>query len=430
MRNILKNLLLLSIIGIISFSCNDDASMIGLEIQPNSDKITVSYDSIASISAYTLFDDSMMYQNPAYSIFGSYVDPIFGNTKSGFTFSINPRYLNANFDDSLNLKADSLVIYFSYNSYYGDTLTPQHFKFYELTDSINIDSSYLSQINLEDYYNKDSVLLDTIIKPRPNDTLPLSIKLPTHIGQRFIDADTSVYSNTLNFIDFFKGFYLTTNQVDGGGSLLSYNLSSTSTVITLYYSGPNDTVSRSFDFIVNSTNRYNIYNHDYTNSKINNVGDSTYIDSVIYLQPMNGLKGKIEIPDLSLLTNQEQIIINKAELILETGDSIITQSDIYKIPSNLKIKGIDDDGGTILLQDYIKSTSTGLYYANQPYDTDSKSYKFIITQYIQDLIKQGKNNCSFYISIPNSNYSTNRVVLKNSRQNKDIKFLITYTKLQ
>lgn len=403
--------------------------MIGLEIQPDSDKIEISYDSIASISAYTLFDDSIIYKNPAYSLFGSYVDPIFGNTKASFTFSINPRYLNANFADSLNLHVDSLVIYFNYHSYYGDTLTPQHFTFFELTDSINIDSSFLSQINIEDYYDKNSVLLDTIIKPKPNDTLPFSIKLPKELGQRFIDADTSVYSSTLNFVDFFKGFYLTTNQVDDGGSLLSYNLSTSSTVITLYYSGPTDTVSHNFDFIVNYSNRYNIYKHDYTNSTINNVGDSTYIDSVIYLQPMNGLKGKIEIPDLSSLVNQYPISINKAELIIETEDSVITQTNLYKTPLTLKIKGIDDDGETTLLPDYIKTTSTGLYYSTQQYDNESKSYKFIITQYIQDLISQGKSNCSFYIYIPNSNYSTNRVVLKNSRQKKDIKFLITYTKL-
>ncbi|MBE9469533.1 MAG: DUF4270 domain-containing protein [Bacteroidetes bacterium] len=428
MRSLLKKSLFLITIFAFSYSCNDDASIIGLEVQPNSDKITVSYDSIASISANTLYDDSMIYKNPTYSLFGSYVDPIFGNTKASTIFRINPRGLTANFKKPLNLKADSLVLYFSYHSYYGDTTTPQNFKFFELTDSVAIDSSYYSEINLEDYYKKDAVILDTIIYPRPNDTLPFSINLPKELGQRFIDADTTVYLNVANFLDFFKGFYLTTNQVDAGGSILSFNLSSSSTFIKLYYSEPNDTVSKTFDFIVSFDNRYNLFTHDYSNSAINNIGNTTYTDSVIYIQPMNGLKGEITIPDLSALVNQYPILINKAELILETGDSLITKSNIYSIPSNIGIKGVDDEGESILLPDYIKNSSKGLYYSTQNYNYNTKSYNFIITQYLQNLVSEGKTNCSFNISIPNSNCSTNRVVLKNSSQKKEIKLLITYTK--
>ncbi len=422
-RNLLKNLLIISIIGLIAFSCNDDASMIGLEIQPNSDKIAVSYDSIISISAYTLYDDSIIHQNPAYCLLGSYVDPIFGKTKAEFIFRMKPQY---SYEYSDSLTADSLVIYFKYQSYYGDTSTPQKIKIFELTNSVNIDSSYYSQLQMEDYYNKDSILVNTTITPRPYDSLPLSIKLPKELGQRFLN-DTSAFSKYATFTNFFKGFYVTTDQVDAGGAILSFNLSSTSSIIKLYYRSPSDTASKSFDFIADYYNRYNLFNHDYSNSTINHIGDSTYTDSVIYIQPMNGLKGEIFIPDLSALINQD-LIINKAELVIETEDSLITQSDIYKIPAGLTIKGIDDEGKTIPLPDYIKSSSTGLYYTSQTYDYDTKSYNFIITHHFQDLISQGKNNCSFYISTPNSNYSTNRVVLKSTSQTNGIKLLIIYTK--
>ena len=426
-RNIFKNLLILSVIGLITYSCKDDASMIGLEIQHNSDKIPVSYDSLTSISAYTLYGDSLIHSNPIYSLIGSYVDPIFGKTKAEFVFRMKPKYLHLDFADSLHLKADSLVIYFKYQSYYGDTLTPQDIKIYELTDSLDIDSTYYSQLHMEDFYDKNAILVDTTITPRPYDSIPLVIKLPNRLADRILASDTSVFSSSANFINKFKGFYVTTNQVDADGSILSFNLSSSSTIIKLYYSEPSDTVSKISDFIVDYSNRYNLFYHDYSSSTISHIGDSTYVDSVIYIQPMNGLKGEIIVPNLSSLINQSPIIINKAELILETADSITTKSDIFKEPDELNLKGIDSEGKPVHITDYIKSNSSGLYYTSQAFNPDTKSYNFIITQYFQNLINEGKNSCSFYISASNINFSTNRVVLKNSQIN-GIKLLITYTK--
>lgn len=424
-QNIFKNLLILSIIGLIAFSCKDDASMIGLEIQPNSDKIAVSCDSTTSIYAYTLYGDSLIRSNPAYSLIGSYVDPIFGKTKAEFTFRMKPKYLNINFDD--NLQADSLVIYFKYHSYYGDTLTPQDIKIYELKDSLDIDSTYYSQLHMEHSYDKNKILVDTTIIPRPNSSNLLTIKLPNQLADRILSSDTSVFSSSTNFINKFKGFYVTTNQVDADGSILSLNLLSSSSVIKLYYSTITDTVSKSSDFIVDYSNRYNLFYHDYSSSTISHIGDSTYTDSVIYIQPMNGLRGEITIPDLSALTNQGIIIINKAELIIETEDSLITQSNIYKIPAGLTIEEVDDEGKPVFITDYIKSNTSGVYYTSQAFNPDTKSYNFLITQYFQNLIREGKNSCSFYISASNINFSTNRVVLKNSQIN-GMKLLITYTK--
>lgn len=400
--------------------------MIGLEIQPNSDKINVDYDSTISISAYTLYGDSLIHSNPMYSLLGSYVDPIFGKTKAEFTFRMKPKHLNLNFADSLHLKADSLVISFEYQSYYGDTLTPQDIKIYELTDSLDIDSTYYSQLHMEDFYNKNEVLVDTTITPKPYSS-KLKIELPNQLAERILTSDTSVFSSSANFINKFKGFYVTTNQVYADGSILSFNLSSSSTSIKLYYSSPTDTVSDSLDLIVDYSNRYNLFYHDYSSSAISHIGDSTYIDSVIYIQPMNGLKGEIIVPNLSSLINQSPIIINKAELILETADSITTKSDIFKEPNELNLRGVDSNGKPVLITDYIKSNSSGPYYTSQAFNTDTKSYNFIITQYFQNLINEGKTSCSFYISASNTDFSTNRVVLKNSKIN-GMKLLILYTK--
>jgi len=133
-------------ISLIVFACQKDPSEIGLNIQPPNSVIDAFFTDSISLYGHSELVDSVRTSNTSVSLLGSYYDPIFGTT----TANLYTQFLisSSGIDFGENPELDSLVVFFNYSGFYGDTTTPQTIRVYELKEALSIDSSYYSNQNI------------------------------------------------------------------------------------------------------------------------------------------------------------------------------------------------------------------------------------------------------------------------------------------
>jgi len=400
---------------IVLFSCKKDFSTLGLDLQPGSDKINGITIDTATLKAYTVFEDSLSTDERTVSLLGSYTDPVFGRADASFLTQIRLSTTNVTFGTTP--VADSIVLYLDYSSYYGDTNTLQNVSVYEIENSIFIDSSYYSNLNISNY----TLLANYSYYPHPNDT-SIAIKLDSSLAQRFLNANPDSLDDNTLFINWFKGLYLKTQPILSNGAIIYFDLLSTRSKVTLYYH--NDTVSNKFDFLINSScARVNLFEHDYTTSTINSIiGDSLASDSLIYMQAMSGLMSKIKIPYLASLKNDSTIAIVRAELIIPVDNYDAT---FYKTPTKLLLVSYNSSGTYSFLPDYLVNSS---YFGGTYYSGDN-TYRFNISRYVQQLVDNSITNYGLALFVNDNRVSANRVILRGPKcKNNGMRLSITYLK--
>ena len=132
--------------------------------------------------------------------------------------------------------------------------------------------------------------------------------------------------------------------------------------------------------------------HDYTNTAIAAQIKTPADYAVTYLQAMSGVRSKITFPFLkNLKASTGKIVINKAELVVDISDP--TDSVPFKIPPRLSLYRLDLAKQRQNLPDNNVASQTnpgGDPRAVLPfggfYDKTKKSYTFVITSYIQDIV--------------------------------------------
>lgn len=189
--------------------------------------------------------------------------------------------------------------------------------------------------------------------------------------------------------------------------------------------------------------RFSRFTHDYAPTSINThlasqLGATPPVQNdVVFVQPMGGLKTKIEMPYLMNLMNQGKIAINKAELVLKVDNTDISyQLDTFATPEKLVLLGINDDNTIYTLPDANESDS----YLGGTYDATNKEYKFNIARYVQQVMSGKKSNNGLYLQVKDGSIIigagtviANRVILGgggNGAGTNKMKLNISYTKLQ
>lgn len=420
------------------FHACEKPSEIGLEIQPPGDQLNVIYCDTISLITYSVLEDSIRTDETSYNLLGYYNDPVFGKHTAGFYTQIRLSSNAPSFGE--NPHVDSLVLSLRYKSYYGDTLAPQSIKVYRIAEDIYKDSSYYSNREL---HITGELLGSKTFYPTPTDSIYvgedtlsalLRVRLDTNcaLGHYFLGlaGQTEISDNT-NFLEFFKGLYLTAVPATSTGCVMSFDMLNYLSNVTLYYHNDgNDSLK--YIFVVNENcARFNHFNHSryvyadpYLKSEI--YGDTTKGDSLLYLQGMAGLKIRIQYPYIRDFVKNGRIAINNAELIIPVEESDITL-DRYVPPDKLVL--IEEKDGQIrfLLDQY-----EGSAYYGGTYDSDKQQYKFNISRHVQQVIDGIKENLGLSLVVyttdrPNK---ANRGIIKGSkRQAEKLRLLITYTKL-
>jgi hypothetical protein len=427
------------------WGCTNDINDLGKDLLLPGDLVKVRKYSEKNIKAYTITDGNQRTDEPAYNLLGTFNDPIFGKTTTDFALQFRiGSYPDSLKDISKKPVIDSLVLVLLYKEVYGDLVTPQQLKVYELNADLDEAQKYYQDIDLKSMAKVELLgaknytpkfKLDSLsstygsTKKDPKDTTiqEIRIKLDQKLITKLMafDYGNSESPNDL-FIKYFKGLYLEAGDLNSGGAVMKINtLASGSNMAIHFHTSKTDSLIYKYN-INSSSARVSRFAHDYSKTAIAAHLDKTDVqDSLIYLQTTGGLRTKILIPNLGTWSDSTNFAINKAELVFQV-DSTITDLTKFLPSEQLVLTAIDKDGKEYFPSDLAFSS---LYYGGT-YNSADKTYRFNIAKHMQEVIEKKKENYGFYLSTAFRSSSFRRVVLKGSTSKTGIKLDIAYSKIK
>lgn len=424
------------------FSCNDDSNLIGIDILPPGDNVPVRFYEESNFTASTFLVDSVRSDEDNYSatrnfnLLGSYVDPVFGGLQAGFLTQIRLSKNSVNFGDGF--KIDSLVLYLDMAGYYGDMrqFMHQNFYLYELTDTLALSEDYYSNINVNNYISEESLRATQVYFPLSSDTL-MAIKLNPEDYYSILSDTNNLIDNEI-FTDVIKGFYLGSDQVQSGGSILYFDLLSDLSRLTLYYHEAGDTsfiepasAQKSFNFLINENcARINVFKHDYemATTPFSLGSDSSLNDSSVYIQACAGPQVELDMSNLMHWRDSSDVIITRAELILPVQ---LNSNTIYNPLSILSLVRKSAEDEYLYLPDQYHNGTFYSNYFDGAFTSDSLYYHFNIAQYVQDFINGNIENDPLILRpyATENPVIANRCILNKPDLLKGMKIRITYLKI-
>lgn len=405
-------------------SCKKEDSAYGLEgIDQNALLNSIQVDTF-ELQTSTQLDDSIITDNPAYAVLGSYNDPKFGFFNAGFCTQLRLSGENPNFGDISSITIDSLVLGLEYAGYYGD-LSSQVLEVFQLNDTLGLETTYYSftsksyaPYNLvesgEESFvpNPDGI---TVIGEDTVDTqlrIPLKKSFATALLQEASSGSGSFLTNEA-FSNYFKGLYVRVNnpnQLSGKGGVFYFNLNDPLSKMTLYYTQNN--VKKTFDFLINENCA------DFNKVVINNTGKP--VDQVVnnpglgqsefYSQAFKS-RAVIKIPGMKNLP--KRAVIHRADLILP----IQYQTGSKYLPS---------DELSVLVKIDNQFNGIGVFGL---YDPFKKYYKVDIRNYLQALVAGSIETTDLFVSPRYFVISSERVIFNGPSSINKLKpkLIVTYT---
>ena len=420
----IHKILIVSVLAIFGFSCSKTTETIGNGLLSDSDHIGVAFTDTLHIACYSQLVDSMPTKGYSTVLLGSMMDPVMGMTDAGVITQLHLSSTNHYFGD--NPVIDSVVLQLSLTGYYGDTTTWQTVHVYELADTLSATESYYQFSDIDTKY--EDLANGFQFRPRPrtkntvvgNDTLSypvIRIPLSNSLGEQLAAADSSIFSSTESFKEYFYGLKICCESVYQGGAISYINpTSNTITQLQVYYRETPDANPMRYYFYITSEDVYfNQYLHDYT------LGSPEFVQQVIdgqtemgqqqlYLQSMGGVRCVLRFTDVldwaeTLKEEGSHLIINEAKLVLPFGGE---ESDtLLAPPTSLALLNIKNDTVTSLLPDYLEGTS---YYGGN-YSSDKKNVTFRVSEYLQELILGSYTSQGLYLSITGASFNAQRWVM-------------------
>lgn len=436
----------LTVLLLLFTACNEQNDL-GIEILPGTDLINVHNAEIKDqIAAYANRETGIVTSKSKYNLLGSMDDPLFGKTTVDFATQVR---LTSFPDFGTNPVPDSTFLFLYYRSVYGDTITPQHIKVYELETGLDADAEYDQDTDLKSMASPISVGELTFTPKVQQDTTTqdtlyqvLKIPLDNSVAEKLLTADSLDLVSNDAFLQYFKGLYLEAEEINtpGTGSLVKLEASSTSTfqgsALLVYYNNDSnmvleqpDTLSKAF-VITQYSARVNNISHDYTGTPfVDELDQQVEQDDYIFIQPTGGLKSYIQINQLEGWRDSLKTSINKAELVFQV-DTVASDLVNYPPPNNLILTFVDVDSVERLPIDY--------YFNPNFYDgylRDDYTYHFNITQHIQRVINvldpenpDYVGNQGFYLTTGQKSDDARRVVLEGTGRESGVQLIITYSK--
>jgi len=427
-----------------AISCKKEPYEIGYDLLPPSDTLNVITTDTCTVEAFSELHDSVRTDKTSYLTMGSLLDPVFGKTTVGFYSQIRLSSEEVDFGD--NPVLDSAVLMLFYKDYYGDTLTRQRVKVYEISGDFSYDSIYYSTSRIAAY---PTLLADQDFIPRPSDSvvvgrdtlaphLRINLSNLTHyFGTKILSAPDDALASISAFNKFLRGLYVAPDPVSAGGALLNFDITSGMSKVVLYFRNA-AADSLEYDLWLNQgCARFLAVDHhgylqasqDVKRQVLNN--DSAQGMNRIFLQGMGGVRVKLKFPYIANLAPGKIIAINDAVLQVKN-----TENDtILAPPPSLTIMRVDSIGRVGYLVDENEGTSYfgGIY---NPSSTGG-TYSFRVTQHLQNILQNAyPNHFDLYIMLnsPLASLATpNRVQLYGYRpqnpadEGNRIRLKLTYT---
>ena len=419
-------------------SCNKNNTF-GLEINPESQLISVFQSDTFDIHTFTVLSDSIRTDElNGPSPLGNYIDPIFGNVNSSIYTQIR---LEQSYDfrpdhgDLDSIVVDSVILYLTLNGFYGD-INPQTIRVEQLNEEIFKDSSYYSNTSISSNTTdlslgltvKSDPMLPGFFAGEPVNKSVLNIPLdPQLFAQPIINesGNTTLNGNDEDgeFLSWFFGLKISASNATNGG-LYYIDMTDSYTRIRLFYRDTtgneteHDTLD--FDFNINSNCAFfHHVEHDYSNTVIEDALNNNE-NNQFFVQSLAGVNGRMFIPGFDSLRTQN-IMVNRAEVILPFEDYAY---DEFLAPVSLFLSRKKDTTDEFLPDLFEGNLGGG-------YNNTSKNYSFNITRHVNELMADSSLVNDTIKILPSGNgVSANRVILNgmNSIKKNKAKAVITYTK--
>lgn len=364
--NLLAKRLGLLILLATFFSC-EDPNEIGLNINPDIQNLKILELEIP-LEAVSVQQDSVNTTLSGRLNVGKLTDQVFGITRATAFSEVKSSTFSPNLAD--DAKFDSLVISVAVDHFYGDGFDQsQKISIHRLGKLLDDDRTYYS-FDSEEVPVENIGLLEFTVPENHSDTVNLSLKLDDVLGKQLFDsasAGSQVFGNFDNFDEFFYGLAFVPD--DANSMLVGINVQDINTVMQLYYSEPDDTVSQLINFaLTGATQNHSYYSnieHDRSGTSIAGITDFytefSSVDDRVFMQSGNAIYPKIKLDALRDFVANNDIMVSRADLVIEQIEPFQTGFE----PPDLFFMFLTDQSNRFLRIDQTDTTNTSPFRAIQ-----------------------------------------------------------------
>ncbi|MDG1145922.1 MAG: DUF4270 family protein, partial [Flavobacteriales bacterium] len=249
-------------------ACKKNWNELGSQLIATENITVLSFDSL-KIKASIHKEDSLSSLNTSSYFLGSFTDADFGSTDASIYTEFRMPSSDVVFGE--NAQADSIVLSFQIEGFYGDTSSALNISVKEMleeitsstTDSSGQDSSIVIYTD-QDFLIDNTTIGSLSYTAASSGATLVNINLTNEFAQSFLDAETLNFEDNTAFQSFFKGLYISCDQFTSQGMLLELDLLDVSSKLTLYYQN-SESDSLSYDFQINSNaDKMTRWSHDYS----------------------------------------------------------------------------------------------------------------------------------------------------------------------
>jgi hypothetical protein len=213
---------------------------------------------------------------------------------------------------------------------------------------------------------------------------------------------------------------------DDFGSLLYFNMETTSSRLEIYYHNTvEDEDSLVYWFDIDNRNAiFTNVSHDFS-AEIENALDvnQSVGDEKLYIQSLAGTRIRANFPHLRELNELGGVAINKAELVVPVNEESL---DDFALPSILSVNNINAGDSALVIIDSFEPD--GISYYGGTYDSENQEYVFNIARHLQSILNNPEEtDYGIYITSLNAVDARRAVLNGPQHPTRPMKLRMTYT---
>ena len=397
------NYLILLILCLLSCS---EPSIIGLEVQPESEKIIISSNSSNLVDFNNESEESLI-NNTSLSLLGELENTYFLKNKASFITQILIPESNLTLEE--NLTVDSVILSYKYSDFYGDLDDISSIEVRKIEQNIYSDSIYYSNdFSYNDFSQLPNIAEDYYVSLDSSNPI-VRIKINNDIGQQILELGNTILSNNNDFLDEFKGFFM---SAQAQNTILHLNPSATNSKFSIYYHNDLDSANTLSFKLDGNAARTNVFEKVISNDILNDKEN-------IYIESMSGYKCKISFTNLDTLQKMlADKAVNQVIMSFEIDNNLMTNDIIPH--TQLHLARLDNDGNIVDLTDYVIEGSS--FFGGRLDENDI--YNFNVTRYFHELLLDNTYTNQLYLLDKSANSNANRSIIK-----KEVVLNIIYSDL-
>lgn len=437
----LKKALFALLTAVAFTACTNEPDLLGLNLTPAGDKLNVYFNDTTTLNAFNYPKDTLRTSAlPGYTasslntiLLGAMYDSTFGKIEANFATQLWLGTTSPVIND--NPVTDSVVLQLPYAGLYGDSTSSQTIKIYQLLNPLRGDSMYYNNTPVSILPNS---LIGTItFVPKVKDSVTINgtkvgptlrVKLDKTLGDKILQNKSQLTSQ-INFRNLIKGLYFTAQpkNTKGEGSIITFDLTGTNAGFNIYFHDSKDTTSLSVYVNGSSSQRFNT--HNFNNYQLADPllkaqvvnKDSTKGQQKLFLSGMSSSDIKITFPYILKYLQKGRAGFNEAYLVIDAPYTLKNKLP----PSQLSLYKIYTDGKAYALEDLTSSTPTAISGA---YNSTLKQYRFTLTNYIQNILKTGKQDYYLMLGIANPGRTASELIIPGTKSGKNrLRLELIYT---